>query len=293
MNRTPPPDSPNQQLIETFAREDEDAEREGAVGYMGRALVQCTLPHRKVEGNEFVRENGNYTLSLMAPAHIGLPYGVIPRLILCWMTTEAVKKGSRKLVLGDSLSDFMRQLDMAPADGRPSGGRHGSITRLKDQARRLFNSTLTLSYKDASGTRDVGFRITHEADLRFWGHPEQIALWGAQVMLTEEFYQEIIAHHIPLDLHVLKDLKKSPLALDAYVWLSYRMFSVKRPTKIPWTDLAHQFGSEYGRTRDFKAAFLGELKKVLEIYPRARVEESERWLTLKPSPTHLPKRGSG
>lgn len=47
----------------------------GALGFMARAKVQATLPHRKVDGNEFERRNGAFTLSLMAPAKIGLPYG--------------------------------------------------------------------------------------------------------------------------------------------------------------------------------------------------------------------------
>ena len=54
---------------------------------MARAMVQATLPHRKVQGNEFERRNGAFTLSLMAPAKIGLPYGSIPRLLLAWVTT--------------------------------------------------------------------------------------------------------------------------------------------------------------------------------------------------------------
>lgn len=66
-------------------------------------------------------ENGGkvtFTLSLMAPTKIGLPYGTVPRLLLAWMTTEAVKTQSRELELGDSLSGFMRELDLVPTSGR-------------------------------------------------------------------------------------------------------------------------------------------------------------------------------
>ena len=37
----------------------------------------------------------------------GLPYLVYPRLILVWMTTEALRTGERRLELGRSLSSFM------------------------------------------------------------------------------------------------------------------------------------------------------------------------------------------
>ena len=101
-------------ITEALAIEAESAQEAGALGFMARAMVQATLPHKKVEGNEFERKNGAFTLSLMSPARIGLPYGVMPRLLLAWLTTEAVKTQSRELELGDSLSGFMRELDLVP-----------------------------------------------------------------------------------------------------------------------------------------------------------------------------------
>ncbi|MCH6556231.1 MAG: phosphoenolpyruvate carboxylase, partial [Chloroflexi bacterium] len=78
---------------------------------MARVLVQTTLPHRKQSGTEFVRTNGALTLTMLAPSSTGLPYGSIPRLLLAWLTTEAVRTKERKIVMGHSLSDFMRELD--------------------------------------------------------------------------------------------------------------------------------------------------------------------------------------
>lgn len=63
---------------EALAIEAESAQEAGALGFMARAMTLATLPHRKVEGNEFERRNGKFTLSLMAPSKIGLPYGSIP-----------------------------------------------------------------------------------------------------------------------------------------------------------------------------------------------------------------------
>ena len=118
-----------------LAIEDEMALDADALGFMARAMVQATLPHSKVAGNEFTRKNGNYSLTILSPSTIGLPYGSVPRLLLAWVTTEAVKTKSRELELGDSLSGFMRELDLVP-----TGGRWGSISRLKEQTKRLFAS---------------------------------------------------------------------------------------------------------------------------------------------------------
>ena len=81
-------------INQALAIEDEQAQEAGALGFMARAMVQATLPHRAVDGTYFERKNGAFTLSLLASPKIGLPYGSIPRLLLAWVTTEAVKTKS-------------------------------------------------------------------------------------------------------------------------------------------------------------------------------------------------------
>jgi hypothetical protein len=276
-----------QLITEALAIEAESAKEAGALGFMARAMVQATLPHRKVEGNEFERKNGAFTLSLMAPARIGLPYGVMPRLLLAWMTTEAVKTQSRELELGDSLSGFMRELDLVP-----TGGRWGSITRLKDQTRRLFASTVSASYNTSIHRADMGYRLADKSML-WWDTqaPDQTALWRSTVTLTDQFFREIVEHPIPVDMRAIKALKRSPMALDIYCWLTYRAFYAKKPTTIPWAALAMQFGSDYSRTRDFKAAFLGEMRKVSVVYAGAKIEATDAGLILKPAKPHIRSMG--
>lgn len=178
------------------AIETESAQDAGALGFMARAMILATLPHSKVEGNEFTRVNGNYSLSIMAPSSIGLPYGTIPRLLLAWVTTEAVKTRSRELELGDSLSSFMSELDMVP-----TGGRWGSITRLKDQSRRLFASSITAVYENGPGFAVIKQAVADRA--QFWWdnkHPEQAGLWKSTVTLSENFFNEVVDRPVPVDM---------------------------------------------------------------------------------------------
>ncbi|NML19065.1 pirin [Azohydromonas sp. G-1-1-14] len=252
---------------------------------MARALVQATLPHKKVEGNEFTRTNGSYTLSIMAPSKIGLPYGTIPRLLLAYVTREAVRTNSRVIELGESMAAFMRQLGLIRA-----GGPRGDITRLKDQTRRLFTSTVSLTYEGPGRMTDMGFRLADRIDM--WWHaqdPEQDDQWHSTITLTEPFFREVVEGPVPIDMRALTALKRSPMALDTYIWLTYRYSYLTRPTAIPWSTLAAQFGADYSRERDFKAAFKDELHKVLTVYPDAQVEESSSGLVLKPSPPHVGK----
>ena len=270
-------------ISDALAIEAEEAINAGALGFMARALVQATLPHKRVDGNEFTRRNGAFTLNLIAPSAVGLPYGTVPRLLLAWLTTEAVRTKSRDLVLGDSLSSFMRELDLIP-----TGGRWGSITRLKSQTQRLFSTSVDCFYTSEDRTGMVGYRIADKAML--WWHPkapDQAALWQSTVSLSEPFFREVTEHPVPIDMRALRALKRSPMALDMYSWLTYRMSYLNKQTEIPWGALAAQFGSDYARLRDFKSAFLREMRKVLAVYPAARVTEGDNGLLLKPSRPHI------
>ena len=58
------------------------------------------------------------------------------------MTTEAVRTQNRVLILGASLSEFMRKLDIYSTSGGTTGGR----TRLRNQMKRLFYAHVQLIY---------------------------------------------------------------------------------------------------------------------------------------------------
>jgi hypothetical protein len=265
---------------------DQDAQDRGDLGFTARALVLCTMPHSKPAGNEFRRKNGNYTLTMLAPSDVGLPYGTIPRLLLAWISTEAVRTKSRTLVLGDSLSQFMRDLGLSP-----TGGVKGDITRLREQMRRLFSCFVSCNYHDKSHDITDGFKIVRRAEM--WWHPnnpEQAGLWQSTLTLSEEFYEEVLSSPVPIDIHALKALRRSPLALDLYMWLTYRNSYLKEKTVITWAQLRMQLGAEYGRERAFKEAFKVALKKVQVAYPSAKIQTVDTGILIAPSPTHISRK---
>lgn len=271
-------------LTEALAIEAHEAKEAGAIGYMARSLVQATMPHKQAKGTAFTRKNGAFTLSIATAIEGGLPFGSIPRLLIAWISTEAVKTKNRELILGDSLSDFMRELDLVP-----TGGRWGSITRLKTQTTRLFGCYISCTYTDNELT--TGRNLLIADDYKLWWHPKdpnQTALFESTMTLSQRFYDELIQNPVPIDLRALKVLKRSPMALDVYCWLTYRMSYLRRPTVIPWEALQMQFGADYVRTRDFKSAFLEHLRKVVTIYPKANIFDKDNGLLLRPSPTHIP-----
>jgi len=270
----------------------EDAEHAGMLAYFARILVLATMPHSRPKTSRFTRKNGKFTMTMVAMNDDrGLPYGSIPRLVLAWLSTEAVRTQSRRIELGRSLSGLMRQLDMAP-----TGGRWGSITRLREQMDRLFSSAISCSYSDEdvgySGRRS--FLLADKIDL-WWDtrRPDDQTLWESTITLGARFYQELIEHPVPLDMRALKALKQSPLALDIYAWLTYRMYSLDQPVVIPWKALEAQFGADYGATWDFRRKFLQRLKDVQVVYPRARIlEVPGQGIQLSPSLTSVPSPAS-
>jgi len=279
---------------EALAIEAEEAKEAGALGFMARMLVQATMPHRDPgQVPAWGRRNGNFSLVIqpgvtidartLQPLSVGLPYGSLPRLLLAWISTEAVRTREPMVLLGDTLSSFMRQLDLMP-----TGGRWGSITRLRMQMKRLFSSSISCTYEGEEHWANAGFRIADETHL-WWDpkNPDQADLWQSTVTLGHKFFQELIEHPVPIDMRALKALRRSPLALDLYCWLTYRMSYLRKDTVIPWYSLQAQFGADYSRERDFKSKFSESLRKVLTVYPAAKANPSSNGLLIQPSLTHV------
>ena len=121
------------------------SEADSDLGFMARMMALCSLPRTNPGDRiQHKRVNGPYTLYMTAGGGCKLPFGNFPRLLLAWVSTEAVQTQSRELVLGRSLSEFMRSLDVYTT----SGGTH---TRLRNQMKRLFNAHVQLVYADEQG----------------------------------------------------------------------------------------------------------------------------------------------
>ena len=78
---------------------------------------------------------------------------------------------------------------------------------------------------------------------------------------------------MPLDLNILKALKRSSMGIDFYLWLTYRTFTLKCPIRLPWGRLYRQFGADPAKADDkntvnnFRTDCLRELKKIKMAWP--------------------------
>jgi len=278
-------------LIAAAMEIDEIDVRNGHLGFMARALVQATLPHSDPKQPYFTRANfgGKLKFSIMAPPDIGVPYGSIPRILLAWLQQQAVLTKSPEISLGHSQNEFLERL------GMHKGGQDAA--RVKEQARRLFTSMISITGEKGN---EFGFKNVHIADegMLLWNpkRPDQPGLWDSTITLSTPFFREVTEHAVPIDMRVLDHLRRSPMAIDVYVWLVYRLYRpLPRPMVIPWEALKAQLGSDYGDDpkglSNFRTKFLQRLKEVLLFYPEAKVIATKEGLLLKSSPPHIPHTG--
>ena len=217
------------------------SEADPDLGFMARLMALCSLPRANPGRRlQYKRINGPYTLIMTAVGKTGLPFGNLPRLLLAWVSTEAVRTKSRELFLGASLSEFMRKLDLAPV----GGGRRGERTRASQPDEAALQRSYPAGLRRSSRSRPASTAPLASRTEFWWDprQPQERALWESRIELGENFFHEIVSHPVPLDMNILKALRRSPLGLDLYLWLTYRTFSLKGPLRLSWARLYRQFG---------------------------------------------------
>lgn len=281
-------------LIEAAVEIGMDRPTEQDSAYMARELVQCTLPHKNPGNVEvWTRTNGNLTLAMQPGYDIqgrksyGYPYGTIPRLLLFWMTSEAVRTKSRRLDLGRSLGNFMHELGLNPENGT---GKRSDARRLRDQVERLFQARISFHRHNETDSRQghawLSMEVAPEGEL-WWDikNPNQAALWGSWVELGEKFFRAITAAPVPVDVRALRALKRSPLALDLYAWLSHESYRAHKSGKgrfVAWSLLMEQLGTDYSSPKDFGKKARAALNKVQLVYPGLKLGSLRAGVRIEP-----------
>ena len=296
LRETPPPARRGFTLADQVNQLVGASEADPDRGFMARTMALCSLP-RSNPGNrlQYKRVNGPYTLYMIAGGGNKLPFGNLPRLLMAWVSTEAVRTQSRELVMGRSLSEFMRTLGVYDSSGRTQ-------TRLRNQMKRLFSAHVSLIYEDEHREATAAALIADLTD--FWWNqrrPDQPSLWESKIHLSEPFFNEIIQHPVPIDMNTLTALKRSPLGLDLYLWLVYRTFPLRAPLRLTWRQVYRQFGAHPDKASDkrtvlnFRYKVLRELKKIKLSWPGLNYATAPGLLILSPSkpaiaPTTGPQR---
>ena len=254
-------------------------------------LCQVGLPRSKTDAREFMRKSGDAWVNVQAgwldegkgPVQQPIPYGAMPRLALAWVSSYAKRYSTREIPIGDSAADFLRLMGYDRQGGRYS--------TLRPQMHALAACRLQLGFKG----RTFNGQPVEQFDA--WvadGKAGQRSLWPGVMKLSEGYFNSLMESAVPLDNRALHALKGSALALDVYAWLAHRLHRIEgRPVILHWKSLREQFAQEYtGKDpdKDFKDAFLPQLRNVLAVYPQAKVKQVTGGLMLMGSPPPIPKK---
>ncbi len=227
------------------------------LSFLHSGLAQTCLPHNRMpdDSTPWRRTSGKFSLiispgvvnddeAISGTRYVGVPYGTRARLILIYLQTEGVK--SRMVSLGPNLSSFLRSLGLGI-----TGGRHGSITAVREQCLRIARCQFTMQWasSDETGRRaiiqdilcprenpKIGWRVDpymsgvpgmRSFRVLTWTEYTKIVdglelwtsrsgrEWSGAVELTERFQEHLREHAVPLDKRALGLIRKQVLGLAA------------------------------------------------------------------------------
>jgi len=161
--------------------------------------------------------------------------------------------------------------------GMHTGGKE--YRRLVGAFERIFGATIFFGTdtqrERAAVVHQARFNFMSEARIWYSRDSDQATLPGGgfqnEIVLSHEFFKEIMSHPIPIDMEAAKALSCSPAALDLFMWLSYRCFTAKGRERVPLLGdfgLVNQLGSsEYARPRKFRERLEGWMDLVRAMWP--------------------------
>lgn len=258
-------------------------------------LCQTFLPYRDPGDDVTIweRQQGNTNLNIqcLQKKHpetgkfitLGLPYGTRARLIMAHINSQAIRTQNPVVNVGDSMTQFVKTIGIA------NTGRN--ISDVKNQLARINASIVNLSYSDGNRDINVDFKFVKAYDLWFPKDENQRVLWSSEIRLTDDYFNSLAHHSIPLDERALAALANNAMALDIYAWLAQRLHRVEGSQFITWKALKDQFGFGYDRMDNFKRKFRKTLKTVKLVYKDANIqEEQNKGFNLFNSPSPIPKK---
>ena len=263
--------------------------------FLSAQLIQVCLPVSDLGDEQLYQSrNGDMLLTIRSgineetKENIGLPYGNIPRLIIYWLSNEVNRTRDRKIYIGESVRQFLKDLGLNVSGGGP----RSDSARFKEQAQRFFKSSITVSY---NGKTKEGRMAKGWASVNITSKGVNFGDGDDYIELSEEFYQMLLQNPVPLDKRALTALKSSSMALDIYCFAvrkCYLLYMDKEKTEqmITWKAFLQQCGTNIKSVKDFKKRAKGTFEKVKRVYPALQIEYVPGGFIIKQAPPAIPMR---
>ena len=166
------------------------------VGFSSRPFVLCGLPVRKPPAGKMLyeRRNGAFVLQITGHPSFGLPFGQ-DRIVPIYLAALAVRQQSQTI-------RFRTAAEMLETFEMHKGGKE--YQRLVAGFERIFGATIFFGTDTFRGTAKVvqrsRFSFFREAQIWYSRSPEQYPVpdqFENVIVLSDEFYKEIMARPIP------------------------------------------------------------------------------------------------
>lgn len=301
-------------------------------GFLHSALCAMSLPVRRPtdEFAPIIRRDGNYTLIIrpvermkmvdgdLVSNKVGVPFGVLARLVMLFIMSQAVKQRSREIYLGDSFAAWMRRMGFENTDG---GGPRGSRALIQDQIERLMACEWTIRWdqevggspssngkaakKVAKSGKTTSISAFAVNDMRlvnqYGGISTSEGEFVSRFVLSEAFYQNLILHSVPLNERAFAALKRSATQIDLYTYLAYRLPRITKgeEVRLSWQDLAAHLGNDTSAMFKFRQTVRKAWVTVSGVYQQAREAVSFDDLVVRlrhadaPIDNHMVRRSNG
>jgi len=254
-----------------------------AAGHVYSGWCMLGLPYRRPKGKkdqiwrittdyaDITIQSGTINRDDGETEFSGVPFGSYARMALIALQSEALEQGSRDIELGETAYDALKRL------GLPDGGKvaASALAQIEKLAR------CHVSFRIGSELK--GLQI-NERLVEAFEYDTDDKTFIKRVRLSTAFFEGLRRHPVAIDRSAVQRIRNSPVALDAYLWLSYRLPVLEHETPISWGALHRQFGHGIGVMRFFKRPFAENLELARSVYPVANFTLTDHGIILRPSP---------
>ena len=295
---------------------------EHPIGYLPGVFVQhCLFPQKRLPPDHrrwTVRTKskaieivaGSYSLPGLFGQGFEVPYGIAPRLILPYIAGQAVR-GSRKVILGRKMVQFLRKLGISPGSKNYRTILQQFINlatcqivvstvtdRNEDRQEAwletdIYGITRKIRYQrplsvftDSTASGTVGTVVG--CGLRY----QEFMEGKTRFTLSRDFYDFVRIRPTPVRYQHLLKFVRSPRRMDLYIWLSHRTYRI-RPSgiKIRLEALHRQFAPDIdpNSRKLFRQRLRGDLDAILTVHPGFNVQLTRDALLLFDSEPPVPR----
>lgn len=253
---------------------------------VAQCLIVCGLPYNSTEARQVTRKarmaDGSYVMVTFTAAipDVNLPFGS-DRTLLHWMVGRAVKSRS-PIVTWRTAKEFLHDAGMNEDSGK-------NIQDLRTRYRRLSGLAITVQRVTTQGESTLIMPIIEEShlpsslDLRKEGRGEQPLLDDTHgFKLNERFFNEVLAHHIPMPWELIKQTRKQSQLQDLLMFLAWRAFSAKTQSLISWDRLREQLWQDDSNPRRIRSRFKDAIQAMQMIWPEFKAEACTDGLCIYP-----------